>query len=120
MAKFAASNHVNASIGVTLFFADHGYHPCTGIKPLEMYKEEGEGEQQAKLLAANKIVARQVEIMTFFQDQLTWSQDEQTQFANRTRQPYPKYKIGDKMYVDARYFASEQDKKSLDLKNAGL
>ena len=42
------------------------------------------------------------------------------QFANKTCQPYLKYRIGDKMYMDARHFASEKDKKLLDLKNAGL
>ena len=56
--------------------------------------------------------------MVFLQDQLAWSEDEQAQFANRTRQAYPNYNIGDKMYVDARHFASERDKKLLDLKNA--
>ena len=40
-------------------------------------------------------------------------------FANRTCQPHPKYKIGNKVYVDARYFMSKRDKKSLDLKKAG-
>ena len=58
-------------------------------------------------------------MMTFFQDWLAWSQDEQIQFANRTCQAHSKYKIGDKVYVDARHFASEKDKKLLNLKNAG-
>ena len=117
MAEFATSNHVNASIGVTLFFADHNFYPCTSIEPPGTYKREG--EQQAELLAADKIVAQQAEMMTFLQDQLAWSQDEQTRFANKTHQPHPEYKIDDKVYVDARHFASEKDKKSLDLKNAG-
>ena len=32
MAEFATSNHVNASTGVTSFFADHSFHPRTGIE----------------------------------------------------------------------------------------
>ena len=55
MAEFAASNYVNASTGVTPFFADHGFHLCTGIKLPGMF--DSEDEQKAKLLAANKIVA---------------------------------------------------------------
>ena len=74
MAKFAASNHVNASIGMILFFADHGFHPCTGIEPSRTFKNES--EQNAKLLAVNKIVAQQEEMMSFLQDQSAWSQDE--------------------------------------------
>ena len=58
-------------------------------------------------------------MMAFLQNQLAWSQDKQTQFANRICQPHSEYKVGDSMYVDARYFASERDKKLLDLKNAG-
>ena len=103
---------------MTLFFADYGFHPCTGIEPLRTFEDEG--EQKAKLLAADKIICRQEKMMSFLQDQLTWSQDEQTQFANRTCQPHPEYKIDDKVYVDARHFPSERDNKLLDLKNAGL
>ena len=58
--------------------------------------------------------------MSFLQDQLAWSQNEQTQFANGTCQLHPKYKIGDKVYVVARHFAFERDKKLPNLKNAGL
>lgn len=49
IAKFVASNHVNTSTGVTPFFADHGFHPRTGIKPPETYKRD----QKAELLAAD-------------------------------------------------------------------
>ena len=88
MAEFATSNHVNTSTSVIPFFADHSFHPQIGIKPSKMYK--GEREQQAKLLAANKIVHRQEKIMSFLQDQLAWSQNEQTQFVNKTCQPHSK------------------------------
>ena len=64
IAEFAASNHVNALTGMTPFFADHGFHPCTGIEPPEMFK----GEQKAKILAANKIIAQQGEIIEFLRD----------------------------------------------------
>ena len=116
MAKFTASNHINALTGVTLFFANHRFYPCTSVEPPRTYK----GERQAELLAVNKIVCRKEKMISFLQDKLAWSQDEQTQFANRICQPHSKYKIGDKMYVNARHFASERDKKSFNLKNTGL
>ena len=56
IAEFAASNHINASTGMTLFFANHGFHPRTGIEPPKTFK--GESEQKAELLAADKIVAQ--------------------------------------------------------------
>ena len=77
MAKFAANNYVNTSTGMTLFFTDHGFHPRTSIKPPRTY----ESEQQAELLAADKTVHRKEEMMSFLQNQLAWSQDEQTWFA---------------------------------------
>ena len=58
------NNHVNTSTGVTLFFADYGFHPQIGMELPGMYK----GKQKAKFLAANKIVKKQAKIMTFLQD----------------------------------------------------
>ena len=86
-----------------------------GIEPPGTYG----GERKAELLAADTIVKNQEEMMTFLHDQLAWSQDEQTRFANRGRQPHPEYKIDDEVYVDASHFVSESDKRSLDLKNVG-
>ena len=100
---------------MTPFFANHGFHPCTGIKSPEIYKRE----QQIELLVADKIIYRQKEIMAFLQDQLAWPQNKQTQFANKTCQPHPEYKVRDKVYVDVRHFASKRDKKLLNLKKAG-
>ena len=58
--------------------------------------------------------------MTFLQDLLAWVQDKQTQFANWDYQLYPEYRIGNEIYVDAKHFALEKSKKSLNLKNAEL
>ena len=66
MAKFTASNHVNASTGVTLFFANHRFYSRTGIEHLGTYKSE----QRAELLAADKIIRKQKKMMFFLQDQL--------------------------------------------------
>ena len=82
MAEFAVSNYINTSTGMTLFFANYGFYPRTGIKPFRTF--EGESERKTELLAANKIAAWQNEIMEFLQDQLAWLQDEQAWFANRT------------------------------------
>ena len=64
MAEFAASNYVNTSTGVTPFFADYGFHPQTSIKLSGMYKSK----QKIKFLAADKIIKRQTEIITFLQN----------------------------------------------------
>ena len=116
MAEFSANNHVNESTGMTLFFADNGFHPRTGVEPLQAYQSLG---RRAELMAADKIVANQEQTLSYLQDQLTWSQQEQAHWANQNHQPHPEYKVRDMIYVDARHFASERDSKSLSMKNAG-
>ena len=74
MAEFAANNHVNASTEITPFFADNGFHLCTGIEPP---KASPENNWRAELLAADKIVKNQQEMASFLQNQLTWAQQEQ-------------------------------------------
>ena len=38
--KFAANNHVNSAIKLTLFFANHEFYLHINIKPLEKYDSE--------------------------------------------------------------------------------
>ena len=54
MAEFAASNYVNTSIRMTLFFADYRFHPCTSIKLSETYNSK----QKTEFLVADQIVKR--------------------------------------------------------------
>ena len=61
MIEFVANNHVNASTGVTLFFADYGFYPQTGMELSGIYKDE----QKAELLAADEIIKKQTKMMTF-------------------------------------------------------
>ena len=117
MAEFLANNHINELTGMTPFFADNGFYPCTDVEPPQAYQQGT--SQKAKLLAADKIVANQEETLSYLQDQLTWSQQKQTRWANENLQPHPEYKFGDIVYVDARHFAGKKDSKSLSMKNAG-
>ena len=116
MAEFSANNHINESTGMTPFFADNGFHPRTGVEPPQAY-ERG---RKAELLAADKVVKQEKEMRLFLQDQLVSAQQEQTHWANQNREPHPGYEVSDLVYVDARHFAtSEQNSKSLSMKNAG-
>ena len=67
MAEFATNNHINASTGVTSFFADYRFYPQTGIEFLGIYKNS---KKRGKLLAANRIVRRQENMIGFLQNQL--------------------------------------------------
>lgn len=54
---------------------------------------------------------------TKLKDHLTWAQEEQARHANQGRQPHPDYKVGDKVYINAKEFAPERPSRSLGLKN---
>lgn len=58
-------------------------------------------------------------MLSFLQDQLAWVQQNQTHWANQHYQLHLSYQVGDMVYVNARYFASERDSKSLSMKNVG-
>ena len=116
MGEFLANNHVNESTGMISFFADNGFHLRTSVEPPQHYQRG----QRAELLAADRIVANQEETVSYLQDQLTWSQQEQAHWANQNRRPHLEYKVGDMVYVDARHFSASKGKsKLLSLKNAG-
>ena len=117
LVKFSANNYVNESTEIIQFFADNGFHPRTGIKPPQTFRNVN---QKAELLSADKIVASQQERVLFLQDQLVWAQKKQAHWANQNRQPHSRYKVRDMVYVDAKHFASEKSSKSLSMKNAGL
>ena len=69
MAEFLANNHVSKSTEMIPIFADNGFHSRTGVEPPQAYQQEA--SQKAKLLTADKIVAKQEEIISYLQDQLT-------------------------------------------------
>jgi transposase InsO family protein len=114
-AEFMANNFVNESTGITPFFADKGYHPRTGIEPPSTYDNRGKAEVER----ADEITKRVEEMRNWLQDQLTWAQEEYTRHANKNRQPHPEYRVGDRVYVDARHFAAERPSRSLGQKYAG-
>ena len=64
MVEFAASNHVNISIKMTLFFTDYGFHPCTGIELFETYNSE----QKVQFLVVKQIIKKQDKMIKFLQD----------------------------------------------------
>ena len=106
---------------MTPFFADNGFHPCTGVEPPQAYQQEA--SQKTELLTADKIVKQKKKTRLFLQEQPLWSQplwsqQEQVHWTNENCQPHPEYRVGNIVYVDARHFASERDSKSLSMKNA--
>ena len=101
---------------MTPFFADHGYHPRSGIEPPILYDNGTVG--RAELLSADQIAARQEAMRKWLVDNLTWAQADQTKYVNNSRAPHPDYKIGDWVYVNTKDFSVEKQSRSLSSKNA--
>lgn len=114
-AEFVGNNSDHSATGMSPFFADFGYHPRSGAEPPGTY----EGRGKAEVETADRIIKRNEEINEWLRDQLAWVQEEYERHANKHRQPHPEYRVGDRVFVDARHFAAERPSKSLGLKNAG-
>jgi len=114
-AELAGNSATHSAIGMSAFFANHGYHPRTGFEPPGTY----EGRGKAEIEHADKIVARTEEIREHLREHIAWAQSEYQEQADKNRQPHPQYRIGDLVYVDARHFAGERPSKSLGSKNMG-
>jgi hypothetical protein len=71
------------------------------------------------VLEADKLVKRTEDINDFLCTELTWAQEAYTRHANRHRQPHPAYRIGDRVFVDARHFKLQRESQSLAPKNLG-
>lgn len=106
---------MSASTGISPFFADNGFYPRKGTEPATKY----EGAGKAEVTRADKLVDRAKAMREYLQEQLAWIQEEQSRHADKFRQPYPAFKVGDKVFVDARDFHLDRKSKSLSLKNLG-
>lgn len=99
-AQIVALNHPNESTGLTPFFVDRGHHPRLGIEPPGPL--DPAGPSRTLQLSADDLVAKMAAIQKHLQDSLSWAQAKQAEYANRSRQPAPEYRVGDKVFLDAR------------------
>lgn len=113
-AEFMVNTHISASTGVSPFFADNGFHPRTGLEP-----KSQEDSQPAEVTRADRLLERHNAMREYLQEQLCWIQEEQERHANKLRQPHLAFKLGDKVFVDARHFNLNRETKSLGPKSMG-
>ncbi|KAI1506857.1 hypothetical protein Ptr86124_014202, partial [Pyrenophora tritici-repentis] len=68
---------------------------------------------------ARGTVKRMTDVIRFMQENLRWSQNKMEHYANQHRQPAPDYRVGDKVYIDARNIPTMRPSRGLSAKNLG-
>jgi len=109
LSEFAYNNAPNETTGTSPFFANKGYHPNIVVHP-------------ERDMASNR--AREFAIdLGELHDTLTLhikdAQQRYQKSADNRRLPAPDFKVGDKVYVKAKYFNTMRPSKKLAEKNLG-
>lgn len=110
LAEFAANNHVNASTGLTPFFASFGCHPRL---PAAAADPPAEFPPCPPLAQEMSNVHRQC------QDAIALAQAFQESYANEKRLPAPRYEEGDLVYLNVRHLRRARPTAKLDHVRAG-
>ena len=109
LAEFAYNNATNATMGVSPFFANKGYHPeiTRDVQAVPTSKE------------AKQFVADLMELQEELKSNIAASQERYQKSADRNRAEAPDLKMGDQVYVKAKYFCTGRPSKKLSEKNLG-
>src|SRR5258708_14166818 len=93
----------------TLFFANKGYHPSFVAEPNE----------QVSSPEAQCFISDLDNLHTELKRSITRAQERYQKYADKHHSPAPPLKIGDQVYVKAKYFCTTRPLKKLSKKNLG-
>ena len=110
LAEFCSNNHVNASTGVTPFFATFGHHPRLDFRPEAHSPTNRE---------TPKFISKMQSIIQHCKENITLSQAFQSNYANERRLPAPRYQKGDRVFLSLKNIALSRQSKKLDHLRAG-
>ncbi|KAI1507079.1 hypothetical protein Ptr86124_013994, partial [Pyrenophora tritici-repentis] len=122
LAQLAINNRENVSSGVAPALATKGYLPRMGSELVTEDSPITDARSRAKTVAPRRrrgTVKRMTDVIRFMQENLRWSQNKMEHYANQHRQPAPDYRVGDKVYIDARNIPTMRPSRGLSAKNLG-
>src|SRR5260221_12168417 len=109
MAEFTYNNTMNATTGVSPFFANKGYHPEFTV---DLQVETSSAEVQAFMADLERIQAE-------LKENIAQAQERYQKNVDKHRTEAPELKIGNQAYVKAKFFRTRQPSKKLLEKNLG-
>jgi len=109
LAEFAYNNAPSATTGVSPFFANKGYHPNISV-----YPERDMTSARARDYAVNLESLHQ-----YLREEMANAQLHYQGPADAKHTPALDFKVGDQVYIKAKYFRSTRPSKKLSEKNLG-
>ena len=109
LAEFAMNNAPSATTGISPFFANKGYHPNLTIHP----------DRDLSSASARELVTDLDELHRELRQVIADSQARYQKSADKHRLPAPNYKIGDEVFVLAKFIKSTRPSKKLSEKYHG-
>ena len=109
LAEFAYNNTPSATTGVSPFFTNKGYHPSITVHP----------ECNLSLARAREYAVNLESLHQYLHEEMAAAQKRYQGPADARRSPAPNFKVGNQVYVKAKYFRSTQPSKKLSEKNLG-
>jgi Chromo (CHRromatin Organisation MOdifier) domain len=109
IAEFAYNNALNATTGISPFFANKGYHPNISIHP----------EKELASSRARDFVTDLDELHQHLRDTISAAQKRYQISADHRRTPAPDFQIGEKVFVKAEHFWTTRPSKKLSEKYLG-
>ena len=109
LAEFAYNNAPNETTGTSPFFANKGYHPNLAVHP----------ERDLASARAREFAVDLGELHDALKTNIAQAQQRYQKSADNGRLPAPDFKIGQKVYVEAKFFRTTRPTKKLSEKNLG-
>ena len=113
-AELAINNHDSASIGTSPFFMCHGYH----VDPVELDTGEPTGTTQTPKEKGESVVRKLREVWDWAKASMAMAQQTQEDQTNRVRSEAPRFKVGDKVWLNLKNIRTKRPCKKLDVRNA--
>jgi len=107
LTEFAYNNTPSTMTGVSPFFANKGYHPNLAVHP----------EHDLSSARAREYVVDLESLHEYLCEEMAAAQKRYQGPADARRSPAPDFKVGDQVFVKAKYFRSTRPSKKLSKKN---